>query len=140
MFANPIAGAILSSSGAIPVKRNPNNNSATTSTTNANAPGSTALTTQSNLFRESSNALAVGEAIAVFPEGTSYTQPSIVQVMPGAAWAAVDYIRSTQEGKKGGEEGKEMSIVPVGIVYTDKSRYLSRVSGMGLLSQISILY
>lgn len=124
MFANPVARAILTSTGAIPVRRNPNNG--------ASSPTSTQPTThpsspQSNLFKESSNALAAGQIIGVFPEGTSYTQPSIVQVMSGAAWAAVEFTKWAHERDLDGK-GQELTIVPVGIVYTDKSRYLSRVS------------
>ncbi|TFK67208.1 hypothetical protein BDN72DRAFT_843378 [Pluteus cervinus] len=128
MFANPIAGAILSSSGAIPVKRNPNTNNggSTTSPSDSSGGSSTPPSTssQASLFLETSKALARGEVIGVFPEGTSYTEPGIVQMMSGAAWAAVDYAKWIEEGN-----GREMDlvIVPVGIVYTDKSRYLSRI-------------
>ncbi|KAF9562082.1 glycerol-3-phosphate O-acyltransferase [Agrocybe pediades] len=124
MFANPVAGAIMSSSGAIPVRRNPNNGStassehASTSTPKKVDVG----LSRSSLFRETSKALAEGQVVGVFPEGTSYTQASIVQIMPGAAWAAVEYMRYAEvEGRTG------LVIVPVAIVYTDKSRYLSRI-------------
>ncbi|KAF9456312.1 hypothetical protein BDZ94DRAFT_1177998 [Collybia nuda] len=122
MFVNPITRAILTSTGAIPVRRNPNNG--TTSSSSAQ-PTANPLP-QSNLFKESSNALASGQIIGVFPEGTSYTQHSIVQVMPGAAWAAVEFVKWVHEQNLD-EKGQELTIVPVGIVYTDKSRYLSRV-------------
>lgn len=134
MFANPITRTILSSSGAIPVRRNPNNgNGSTSGRTDAVTNGGAS---QSSLFRETSAALIKGELIGVFPEGTSYTQPSIIQVMPGAAWAAVEYARHVRDRRndgdvKGTEEfcgGKrDLVIVPVGIVYTDKSRYRSRI-------------
>ncbi|KAF4610143.1 hypothetical protein D9613_010682 [Agrocybe pediades] len=141
MFANPVAGAIMSSSGAIPVRRNPNNGStassehASTSTPKKVDVG----LSRSSLFRETSKALAEGQVVGVFPEGTSYTQASIVQIMPGAAWAAVEYVRyAVEDGKqetsyrgKGKEKEVEgrtgLVIVPVAIVYTDKSRYLSRI-------------
>jgi len=112
MFTNPITRAILESSGAIPVRRNPNNGSGQAKTNNGD---------RSTLFRESSTALAAGRVIGVFPEGTSYTSHHILQVMPGAAWAAVEFLRS-QRGVKTG-----LKIIPVAIVYTDKARYRSRV-------------
>lgn len=112
MFHDPLARAIMMSSGAIPVKRNPNN---------GNGNG---VSPQTSLFRESSMALERGDVIGVFPEGTSYTQPSIMQVLSGTAWAAVDYVKWTREQHA---KSKELTIVPVGIVYTDKARYLSRV-------------
>jgi glycerol-3-phosphate O-acyltransferase/dihydroxyacetone phosphate acyltransferase len=84
--------------------------------------------------------------IGVFPEGTSYTLPSIIQVLPGAAWAAVEYVRQARRDKlEGMKSGKErlvylkgvgrhgemtgLEIVPVGIVYEDKKQFMSRVSG-----------
>ena len=118
MFANPITRTILESSGAIPVRRNPNGGSGQANKTNNNGDRST-------LFRESSAALAAGQVIGVFPEGTSYTSHHILQVMPGAAWAAVEFLRS-QRGVKGSLK-TGLRIVPVAIVYTDKARYRSRV-------------
>ncbi|KAF8882119.1 hypothetical protein BD779DRAFT_1544035 [Infundibulicybe gibba] len=136
MFTNPLLGAILSSSGAIPVRRNPNNalpppipTSApgASGATNAKSGGGTdaAAQGQSALFHDSSKALEQGRVIGVFPEGTSYTEPSIVQVMPGAARAAVEFVcwNDSVQHSRGGD----LAIVPVGIVYTDKSRYQSRV-------------
>ncbi|RDB26185.1 Glycerol-3-phosphate O-acyltransferase 1 [Hypsizygus marmoreus] len=123
MFANPITRAILESSGAIPVRRNPNNGGSASSSAATNTN-----TTQTSLFRDTSTALASGGVIGVFPEGTSYTQPGIAQVLPGAAWTAVEYVRwvrATGKGKREGEE--ELTIVPTTIVYTDKARYLSRI-------------
>jgi glycerol-3-phosphate O-acyltransferase/dihydroxyacetone phosphate acyltransferase len=111
LFKNPIAGAILSSSGAIPVNRNPDTVNPTPAT----------QTTQNSLFEATTHALARGEAIGVFPEGTSYTEPRIMQVKGGAGWAAVEYVRSRGEGRR-------VVIVPVAVVYTDKSQYRSRVS------------
>uniref|UniRef100_A0A8H7XV31 Phospholipid/glycerol acyltransferase domain-containing protein n=1 Tax=Psilocybe cubensis TaxID=181762 RepID=A0A8H7XV31_PSICU len=175
MFANPVSGAILSSSGAIPVRRNPNNGSngngngngsaasgssgasseAGSSTGAANQDKAAELAQRSVLFRDTSKALAADGVVGVFPEGTSYTQASIVQVMPGAAWAAVEFARYMQRGEGGtdvqvgkgirlGKEdgdvkgkGKEkeveevktgLRIVPVSVVYTDKSKYQSRIA------------
>jgi len=131
MFANPVAGAVLSSSGAIPVRRNPDNSSAT------KKEGANELS-RATLFRDTSKALAEGRVVGVFPEGTSYTQANIVQIMPGAAWAAVEFVRYAvnEKGKDVLGKGKEkeivihtgLQIVPVAIVYTDKSKYQSRVS------------
>ncbi|PPQ84398.1 hypothetical protein CVT25_012497 [Psilocybe cyanescens] len=182
MFVNPISGAILSSSGAIPVRRNPNNNGSATppskpsvsASASPSASGSTSgsgsgsgsggtgsaaenataeLAQRSVLFRDTSRALAADGVVGVFPEGTSYTQASIVQVMPGAAWAAVEFARYLQRGEgvgvgggkeervnldKGNGKGKErererevktgLRIVPVAVVYTDKAKYQSRIS------------
>jgi len=66
----------------------------------------------------------------MFPEGTSYTEPGIAQVKDGAAWAAVEYAKAVNLS---GKEGNELVIVPAAIVYTDKSKYQSRVSFAGIL-------
>ncbi|KIJ16214.1 hypothetical protein PAXINDRAFT_113982 [Paxillus involutus ATCC 200175] len=89
LFKNPIAGALLTSSGSIPVYRNPNNLG---SSGNGGASGSSI--SQTELFRHTSAALARGEVVGVFPEGTSYTEPSIAQLKDGAAWAAVEYVKT----------------------------------------------
>ncbi|KJA21828.1 hypothetical protein HYPSUDRAFT_683762 [Hypholoma sublateritium FD-334 SS-4] len=152
MFANPLAGAILSSSGAIPVKRNPNGSSPpapptqdpSSSTCVPRAPpGIDEGATRAMLFRDTSRALAARQVVGVFPEGTSYTQAAIMQMLPGAAWAAVEYVRYVHEQEVdrqredvGKGKGKAVEaeietglrIIPVAVVYTDKSRYLSRVS------------
>lgn len=144
MFANPVTGAILSSSGAIPVRRNPNSNGGSNSpkdsSTSTAAAKSSELASRSALFRETSKALANDQVIGVFPEGTSYTQASIIQILPGAAWAAVEYARYVHDRvvDQGSINGKgkarevplntRLRIVPVAIVYTDKSQYQSRIS------------
>ncbi|KAF7327739.1 Glycoside hydrolase family 5 protein [Mycena kentingensis (nom. inval.)] len=105
-FKKPVLGHALESVGAIPVKRNPNK---------ADAAESNAA-----LFDASTVTLGQNKALGVFPEGTSYTEPEIQQVLSGAGWAALEYMRSRGELKP-------VLIIPVGIVYTDKSRYRSRV-------------
>lgn len=154
MFANPVAGAVLSSTGAIPVRRNPNSNSTATLPTSTSGPSSSKQpspppindsSSRAVLFRETSRALSENQVVGVFPEGTSYTRESIAQIMPGAAWAAVEYARfvshdrggKTTDAKGKGKEAEPglhtgLKIVPVTIVYTDKSRYQSRVSSTRL--------
>ena len=126
LFKNPVVGAILRSSGSIPVARNPNA---------APAPAGDAPTAKGShtnvhdaLFRETFRALERGEVIGVFPEGTSYTEPGIAQVKEGAGRAALEYVRWAREKWGGQRDGKRLKIVPVGIVYTDRSQYQSGVS------------
>ncbi len=45
------------------------------------------------LFLGTFEALSRGLAVALFPEGTSYTEPRIMQVKDGAAWAALEYTK-----------------------------------------------
>lgn len=122
MFDVPVWGWIMSSSGAIPVRRSPDS-------TKAKAPshGAAAAPTQSALFEATSKALHGGAAVGCFVEGTSYTEPGIVQVKDGAAWAAIEYIRWIRQHQT--KSRKEiLTVIPVGIVYTDKTQYRSRVS------------
>ena len=78
------------------------------------------------LFKGTFEALADGHAVALFPEGTSYTEPSIAQVKDGASRAALEYVRWARETRGG--QGKRLQIVPVGIVWTDKTQFQSKVS------------
>jgi glycerol-3-phosphate O-acyltransferase/dihydroxyacetone phosphate acyltransferase len=127
MFANPVSRWILVSANSIPVQRNPDRV--------ASSP--TSSSSSQALFRESCLALESGSAIGVFPEGTSYTQPGIMQIKEGAGWTAVEYVKwcSSKASTTSGERSSSLSqqtggllIVPVATVYTDKSRYQSRIS------------
>ncbi|KAG5219396.1 acyltransferase [Salix suchowensis] len=89
MFANPITRAILVSAGSIPVKRNPNR----TPDADAGSAPASKTSSQADLFHDSFLALSRGQVLGVFPEGTSYTEPSIAQIMSGAAWAAAEYAK-----------------------------------------------
>ncbi|THU82281.1 hypothetical protein K435DRAFT_972013 [Dendrothele bispora CBS 962.96] len=132
MFAHPVTNFVMSSVGAIPVNRNPNKEpttSTSTSTSTSTASLAPSQLSQSSLFLSTSETLASNGIVGVFLEGTSYTQPKIVQVMSGAAWAAVEFLKWQHENENGNgsKESKELLVIPVGIVYTDKSRYMSRV-------------
>ena len=77
------------------------------------------------LFEGTFEALSKGLAVALFPEGTSYTAPRIVQVKDGAAWAALEYSKWMIEHPD--KATADVVIVPAAIVYTDKSKYRSDV-------------
>ncbi|KAF5339816.1 hypothetical protein D9611_009144 [Ephemerocybe angulata] len=127
MFKNPLGRAVMTSSGAIPVRRNPNN--AASADAKVKDGACIALSTEeelaarASLFRETTLVLKNDGVVGIFPEGTSCTGWRVFQTMPGAAWAALEYTRAIQ-----GEEGAQgVKIVPVAITYTDKSKYLSRI-------------
>ncbi|THH14024.1 hypothetical protein EW146_g6264 [Bondarzewia mesenterica] len=102
LFTNPIVRRILISTGNIPVDRKSKDRQA--------------------LFRGTFDALAQGAAVALFPEGTSYTEPRIMQVKDGAAWAALEYTKWAS----GQPVQSPLVLVPAAIVYTNKSKYRSR--------------
>lgn len=79
------------------------------------------------LLKGTLEALAQGQAVALFPEGTSYTEPRIMQVKDGAAWAALEYTKWAAENP-GQAVPHEVQVVPAAIVYTNKSKYRSGVS------------
>jgi glycerol-3-phosphate O-acyltransferase / dihydroxyacetone phosphate acyltransferase len=106
LFKNPIAAKVLYTAGVIPVDRGAKDNH--------------------KLFAGTFKALSDGDCVALFPEGTSYTMPRIVQFKDGASWAVLEYMKWVQEGSAP-KSAKEALIVPVGITYTDKSKYRSSV-------------
>ncbi|KAI0369703.1 glycerol-3-phosphate-acyltransferase [Pilatotrama ljubarskyi] len=109
LFANPAMNYILTSAGNIPVDRK--------------------AADKRLLFRGTFRTLAAGEAVALFPEGTSYTEPHIMQVKDGAAWAALEYTKWARENPDKVKKGAEnVLIIPAAIVYTNKSKYRSQVT------------
>ncbi|KAJ4488873.1 glycerol-3-phosphate-acyltransferase [Lentinula edodes] len=114
LFANPVIRQILLSTGNIPVDRKSNDRRV--------------------LFRGTFEALSKGYAVALFPEGTSYTEPRIMQIKDGAAWAALEYTKYAKEHPG----TQEVKVVPVAIVYTNKSKYRSSVSALTFGQPISI--
>lgn len=112
LFANPVVRGILISTGNIPVDRKSKDRQA--------------------LFRGTFDALSQGAAVALFPEGTSYTEPRIMQVKDGAAWSALEYAKWAKENPDKVTEDP-LVIVPTAIVYTNKSKYRSYVSARHVL-------
>jgi len=81
------------------------------------------------LFKGTFEALAKGRAVALFPEGTSYTEPRIMQVKDGAAWASLEYAKWRMDNP-GAAPDQDVVIVPASIVYTNKTKYRSDVSAV----------
>ncbi len=64
--------------------------------------------------------LAAGGAVCIFPEGVSHSDPGLRPFHAGPARIALDYVR--KDGDPGG-----LTIVPVGLLYTEKDRFRSGV-------------
>ncbi|KAA1104282.1 hypothetical protein PGT21_018057 [Puccinia graminis f. sp. tritici] len=121
LFKNPIINFILLDAGNIPVDRTTRNNQL--------------------LFKGTFDVLKLGECVALFPEGTSYTEPKIIQVKDGIAWTALEYAKnlrltgqelSGSEGTAGGlvrapEAVEDVKVIVCGLNYTDKTRYRAAV-------------
>lgn len=80
------------------------------------------------------SALDRGEVVGIFPEGTSHTNSRLMPIKDGVSWTALEYLTYLSEHKGtvslGGSTTnahKPASIVPVGLTYSDKSKYRSRV-------------
>lgn len=82
------------------------------------------------LFKGTFDALSKSEAVALFPEGTSYTEPRIMQVKDGAAWAALEFSKWSKDHPD--VDTQTVMIIPTSIVYTDKSKYRSGVGSYSL--------
>jgi glycerol-3-phosphate O-acyltransferase / dihydroxyacetone phosphate acyltransferase len=118
LFKNPIVAKILLDSCNIPVDRKSKD--------------------RQKLLKGTIEALSKGVPVALFPEGTSYTEPRIMQVKDGAAWAALEYTKQSKESGR----GDPVHVIPVAIVYTHKSKYRSRVSSVHYISfpPCSVIY
>ena len=103
LFVNPVAKWILLSACNIPVDRKSKD--------------------RQRLLQGTLEALSRGVAVALFPEGTSYTEPRIMQVKDGAAWAALEYAKWAKEHN---HTEDPVTVVPAAIVYTNKSKYRSQ--------------
>lgn len=109
LFANPTMKYILTSAGNIAVDRKAKD--------------------RRKLFRGTLEALACGGVVAVFPEGTSYTEPRIVQVKDGAAWATLEYAKWAKGHPDQVKPGAgRVAVVTASIVYTNKTKYRSNVN------------
>ncbi|CED83161.1 Phospholipid/glycerol acyltransferase [Phaffia rhodozyma] len=114
LFKNPALGALLLNAGNIPVDRKTKNNQV--------------------LFKGTFEALVRDEVIGVFPEGTSHTHSRLMPVKDGVGWTALEYVKyledqrasSTSDGEK--NSVRPAIVIPVGITYSDKTKYRSRVA------------
>ncbi|KAI8997419.1 hypothetical protein BDB01DRAFT_771062 [Pilobolus umbonatus] len=102
MFKISLARAFLNDCGVVPVDRKTKNNAM--------------------LYSSTFEVLKLGEAVAVFPEGTSHTLPRLGPFKDGTSFAALEYAKIVYE------EGLSdyAPILPVGIVYPEKSKYRSK--------------
>lgn len=121
LFKNPIVKFILLDAGNIPVDRVTKNNQL--------------------LFKGTFDVVKLDECVALFPEGTSYTEPRVIQVKEGIAWAALEYAKNirltgqtlsdspeTTGGLKTAPgEVQDVKVIICGINYTNKTQFRSSV-------------
>ncbi|MDB4982167.1 MAG: phospholipid/glycerol acyltransferase, partial [Myxococcales bacterium] len=112
LFGNPFGRFTMDAFGSIPIYR-------------AKESGARAGDASRNdeSFARCRAALARGEALALFPEGTSHSDPQMKPLKTGAARIALSAERERADA--GGHLGAV--IVPVGLFYERKARFRSAV-------------
>ncbi|CAO0791978.1 unnamed protein product [Mucor circinelloides] len=108
IFVNKYATKFLNSVGCVPVDRESKDHL--------------------GLYQSTFDVMELNESIAVFPEGTSHTLPRISKLKDGASFVALEYAKALKDKPRYNRHGKLAKpavIVPVGIVYSEKSKYRS---------------
>ncbi len=103
LFRLPVLGYFLRLTQTIPVYRPEDN------------PGDTARNLET--FARARQVLTSGLAIAIFPEGTTHSDPSLKPLRTGAARIA---LAATADGP--------VTLVPTGLTYSNKARFRSRAT------------
>jgi len=109
LFGNPIARLAMTAFGSIPVYR-------------AHESGGRAQDASRNeeSFARCRTALAHNEALALFPEGVSHSDPQLRPLKTGAARIALS-AEAEQDGRL------DLTVVPIGLYYERKVLFRSRV-------------
>ncbi len=118
MFGNPLGRLAMTAFGSIPVYRQRDVAPGAAST-----PQSSAVRNEQS-FAVCRQALARGEWMALFPEGTSHSDPQLKPLKTGAARIAL-----SAEREYGDTHGTALgvTIIPVGLEYERKARFRSGV-------------
>lgn len=106
LFERPVVGRLIRGVGGIPVYRREDD------------PG--AMTRNQDTFRASTAALLAGDAIQIFPEGRSHSDPRLSPLRTGAARIAL-----AAEAEADWSLG--LGLVPVGLTYAGKAFFRGRV-------------
>jgi glycerol-3-phosphate O-acyltransferase / dihydroxyacetone phosphate acyltransferase len=107
LFGQPVLRSILRGIGAIPMHRRQDRDQGADPSANVEA------------LAECRRRLARGEALCIFPEGVSHSDPSLRPLRTGAARIALDFVQG---------ESRSLAIVPVGLHYEAKERFRSALS------------
>jgi 1-acyl-sn-glycerol-3-phosphate acyltransferase len=107
LFGVPVLSSILRGLGAIPLHRRQDREQGADPSANREA------------LAECRRRLSLGDALCLFPEGVSHSDPSLRPLRTGAARVALDFVE---------EESRTLTIVPVGLHYEAKERFRSAVS------------
>lgn len=103
LFRLPVIGVLLRWMGALPVYR-------------ARDGHDTAK--NDDTFRAVFDALAAGDAVAIFPEGTSHSDPSLKPMKTGAARMVLGAAAEREDARK-------VKVLPLGLLYRNKVSFRS---------------
>ena len=103
LFEERLVGPLVRAAGAIPVYRRQDDPALAQRNT--------------SVFEQVHSALARGDAVGIFPEGLSHSEPSLARLRTGAARIALGAAERANV---------EALIVPIGIVLPQKDRFRSR--------------
>lgn len=122
LFANAFGRLGTRAFGALPVWR-AQDDAAT------NSPGELPTRAERNeqTFAQARAALLAGEALALFPEGTSHSDPALRPLKTGAARIALG---AASDLRAAGRSSGELKLVPVGLQYERKATFRSAVLGV----------
>ncbi|PRP74065.1 putative acyltransferase [Planoprotostelium fungivorum] len=119
LFHLPVMKTILKAIKAVPVKRAADSG-------NKEGGGSEAVhLNNTSMFSEVWKALDAGDAIAIFPEGTTEMVSHIRKIKTGTARIALGFGKEHRSGSN--QDKQDLRIVPVGLNYTNRNRYRSQV-------------
>ncbi len=102
LFSDAKVGWLIRAAGSIPVYRR--------------SDDPTQVQRNEEMFRAVHHALAAGDAVAIFPEGISHSEPSIAPLRTGAARIALG---------TAAHAGHAIPIIPVGLVFRRKEQFRS---------------
>ena len=103
LFSLPIVGALIKGLGALPVYRKQDDPSQ--------------MGKNAGTLDAAADALVSGRCITLFPEGKSHSEPQLQELKTGAARIAL----------MAANKGAKVRIVPLGLTYSEKSRFRSAV-------------
>eukprot|EP01086_Lenisia_limosa_P014510 TRINITY_DN45213_c0_g1_i1.p1 TRINITY_DN45213_c0_g1~~TRINITY_DN45213_c0_g1_i1.p1 ORF type:complete len:486 (+),score=100.47 TRINITY_DN45213_c0_g1_i1:194-1459(+) len=106
LFQVPVAGWVLKGMSSVPVKRR----------MDLQEGDDEQKVNNDSLYAESLELLNNKKHFAIFPEGTSYTLPSLLKFKTGAARLALEFVMHNPNKL-------DLKVIAGGITYTDKSRF-----------------
>src|SRR5881409_3103389 len=104
LFRNPLIARFLLTAGAIPVYRKQDD------------PDK--MDKNADAFSACFDALARGEVIGIYPEGTTHSEARVQRIKTGAARIALEY-----EAKRSAVSGDALALIPVGLTFDARKSF-----------------